>query len=260
MKGKLEHKYPYLIADAASVPTGKSGIFAYSPDFSNAKPYNNCLKNCSIVMTGSRRRDYLAAETLTRRRNRGETWHHVFPQSRQLYHDANGYHCEMQLVSTQLHQKCCPHLGAVSLYPLPYRFINAATPEVWQKFDGPMEDPPDLAKALWNLDRWHYLYVTFRDLEAIYIDMIYNQMESVLAVQNLVEYPWFNEMIFNLGWYPLGEDACGNILFWRQTGKIYDGIFIYALHEIESDKGCAVATLGCSCGSNWDSFVFTYVR
>jgi hypothetical protein len=251
-QGGLGWSTPYDFDIAVSIDTGSTGRFKYTPDF--IAPY--CLGKCTISMTGSRHRDYLAAETvIRRRRNRGETWHHVFPQGGVLPMDIYGnYYCEMELVLTHIHRQCCPHLGAVYLYPGPYRMIETAGSIVWQEVATPLQSPPDLAKILWGYSRSYVLAIpSAQSRERVYIETIYNEEEAQGAIQDMCVYPWFDKLITDLGWYPIGEDALGNILLWKQGNTIFEGVLIYILHD-ECVKGeCKFIDVGSSC-KNEESF------
>jgi hypothetical protein len=247
---------PYDFNIAASTDTGYTGRFKYSPDFTAAY----CSRKCTIQMTGSRRLDYKAAETLTGGlRGRGETWHHVFPPEGVLNKDIHGnYYCDMELVPTRIHRRCCPHLGAVFLYPHPYKIPGAARSITWQELNlaNPLKSPPDLAQILWEHGMLYALapFGKSGDGEQVYIETIYSQQEAHDTVQDITIYPWFDALITDLGWYPIGEDGCGNILFWMQVGKIFDGTFLYVVHDECAGGSCKMFDAFSRCGDNYEAF------
>jgi hypothetical protein len=250
---RLGWSIPYDFNIAASIDTGRAGRFKYSPDFVGV----HCLRRCTIRMTGSRYSDYRAAEQSTGGpRNRGETWHHLFPMGGRLNQDINGYYyCDMELVSTRTHRQCCPHLGSVSLYPFPYRMPETAR-SIAELVSSPLQVPPDLARNLWAHGA-SYALVPFGKSgggEQIYIETIYTQQEAADTIQDMSIYPWFDTLITNLGWYPIAEDSGGNILFWLQTGKILDGIFLYVLHDECVGENCERFCAFSTCGVDYPAF------
>jgi hypothetical protein len=60
-------------------------------------------------------------------------------------------------------------------------------------------------------------------------------------------------VITKLGWYPIGEDALGNILLWQQFGTIFEGVFLYILHDECAEGECIFIDVYSDC-ENEESF------
>jgi hypothetical protein len=112
MNHMLGHARPYEnnFSDfgITSIDTGRTdhyGNFRYSPNF------NDAWSTETVTLTGRRAQDFKSANDNSEYRNGwGFTWHHVYmtnPQNNQ---------CTMQLVSTALHRKTCPHIGGFAQY------------------------------------------------------------------------------------------------------------------------------------------------
>lgn len=98
---------PYIEEDIINIDTGLAKQFRHSPKFKNV------IAETKIKLTGSRRKDYLLAESQTNSIHiPNETvWHHVWEV------DEKGYYT-MQLISTKRHFKTFPHAGGVKLWLL----------------------------------------------------------------------------------------------------------------------------------------------
>ena len=102
------HADPYTdTANIRSIDTGLNGQWKYSPLF--CQP----IAETYMVLTGSRRSDYILAEekTNTKHNPRVTVWHHVWEKNQ------NGEY-RMQLVDYELHRGTCPHAGGCKLWSL----------------------------------------------------------------------------------------------------------------------------------------------
>ncbi len=98
---------PYTEEDIINIDTGLAKQFRHSPKFKNV------IAETKIKLTGSRRKDYLLAESQTNSIHTPNVtvWHHVWEV------DENGYYT-MQLISMKRHSKTFPHAGGVKLWLL----------------------------------------------------------------------------------------------------------------------------------------------
>jgi hypothetical protein len=100
--------------------------------------------------------------------------------------------------------------------------------------------------------------------EKIYFE-ICSPQEACEIVEGMKQNAWFDMLIINLGWIPIGEDDGGNLLMWQQTGKIYDGVFAYILHDEcvrwvgSSGENCKVSCRNVNCDANWCTFEQKYL-
>lgn len=104
----LESMREYTQPCVASIPTGLSSQWTYSPSFYGQK----LIASASVALTGSRTNDYDAAEKSSGRKHesRVTVWHHVYD------YDPSTKRATMQLVKWEHHQETIPHAGGYRQY------------------------------------------------------------------------------------------------------------------------------------------------
>lgn len=114
---------PYNLLNVRSIATGLPAQWAYSPQFVNGK----LLASTRIQLTGTRAKDYMAAEAQTGQYHKGgkTVWHHLYD-----FDPNNNNMCTMQLVNYMDHQETFPHIGGCGAYEHYYhRRYKAVQPE-----------------------------------------------------------------------------------------------------------------------------------
>ena len=112
----LDSMQEYTLPYVNSIPTGLSSQWKYSPSFYGEK----LLASASVSLTGSRQRDYTAAENESgkKRTPRVTVWHHVYD-----FNPDTGK-ATMQLVAWNHHQETIPHAGGFKQYTEGYSQSN----------------------------------------------------------------------------------------------------------------------------------------